>query len=340
MFRNTLSIIFLIVLSSAISNAAHAISCEDIITSSITLSSDLYCSTDQAALVVSADNVTIDLNGFTIFGIGSTVGIIASDKNNLTVTNGKFKGVNSGVLANRVTGLKVNNIVVTDSGNGVVGNSINNAIIENNIFVDTYRGVSIQNDQATMTANNNVIDSNLFYRSDTAIYICGNNADDNLLTNNAIWKSTTAGIRLIQSDRTQISSNTVFETANAAIALSSSSYSTINNNNLRRGSIGLSVDTNSTTTSCLGSFNRSSYKNVFDSNYSMEFEYGVHLGNSRKISTIPNRDLVLTNSVMRNKIYNNQVGIFFNTNARYNSTSNAFQGTITPIIDDGFGNRY
>ncbi len=76
-------------------------------------------------------------------------------------------------------------------------------------------------------------------------------------------------------------------------------------------------------------------KNSVEGNYSMEFETGVSLCPGRSVNA-----RVLKNTITNNKIYDDDVGILFSSDAHQNTTQNGYQGTIVPIIDEGLSNRY
>lgn len=74
---------------------ASAVSCATVLTGDVRLEADLICS--ESALIVGADGVTIDLNGYQIRGSGTGAGVSATGYRSLTVTNGTISGFSVGV---------------------------------------------------------------------------------------------------------------------------------------------------------------------------------------------------------------------------------------------------
>ena len=75
--------------------AAAVVPCGTVVTTSITLTSDLGpCVGD--ALIAGADNITINLGGFTISGTGTGAGVRVAQRTGVTVTNGTIQGFPAG----------------------------------------------------------------------------------------------------------------------------------------------------------------------------------------------------------------------------------------------------
>ncbi|HXV60170.1 MAG TPA: hypothetical protein VEK15_05715, partial [Vicinamibacteria bacterium] len=70
------------------------VQCGDIITRSVKLSADLTC--DGQGLIIGADDVTLDLNGHTITGIGPEgdeyLGVSGEGLEHVTIKNGEIRG--------------------------------------------------------------------------------------------------------------------------------------------------------------------------------------------------------------------------------------------------------
>lgn len=333
MFTKSTIVLLASLLANIFFSTAQAAACGDAVTSDITLTADLHCSSGFTALEVFANNVTIDLNGHILSGTSDLAGILMHGYKNLTVTNGSILGFYAGVNVNHTTSLKVNNITFYDLGSGVSSNAGNNAIIEKNKFIRTDTGIAISNNDAETQSNNNLINNNEFYQARIGIQICGAHADYNAITNNLIWKTKDYGIHLIQSDNSKIVNNRILETDDTAIRLSDSSYSTIKTNTLKEGRTGLSILASATTPCMMGT--TGSYKNNVTGNYLLEFKTGIQLGLGQSSSA-----QVLINSLKNNKVYDDDVGILFETDAHDNITANGYQGTTTPIIDYGVNNTY
>jgi hypothetical protein len=137
---------------------------------------------DADAIVVSANHVTIDLNGFSITGPGTTSfnGVNGFSAGALTVENGTVTGFNSGTAAGVYAGNNciVRNVHVESNTNGIVAG--NNCVIQgctansnSNDGINTLGGTAI---------SGNAVDSNSnlgIYCEGTGCLISGNTIDNN-----------------------------------------------------------------------------------------------------------------------------------------------------------------
>lgn len=175
-------------------SASHVV-CGQTITVSTVLDSNVGpCAT---GITVGADNITFDLNGFTLSGTPATgegAGITLDFRTGVTVKNGTVTQFDAGVAltdSNRdtVTNMKVvdnRGSTATDFGDGIaLFNSNNNTITNNQVRNNgPYDGIGL------IVSSNNFIDSNQI-------------TDNNQSANN------TAGIRLENSGRTASNFNLV-----------------------------------------------------------------------------------------------------------------------------------
>jgi parallel beta-helix repeat protein len=183
-----------LVVGAAPASAAH-VTCGQTILVSTTLDSNVGpC---NAGLTIGADNITLDLGGFTLSGfpgVGEDAGILLDGRTGVTVRNGTVTQFDTGVAvlagsANTVTGMTlINNRSSTSSdfGEGVLlfnstGNTVSNSMIRNN---GPFAGVSL------LIASNNLVAAN---------QITGNNQSP----------TNTSGIRLENIGRTASNANTV-----------------------------------------------------------------------------------------------------------------------------------
>jgi len=90
-------------------------SCGATVTTDTTLDSDLTCTTTPG-LIIGADDITIDLNGFTLTGAAcsSCHGIRNPSFDDITIKNGVVVGFEQGIRAEGGKGLTIKNIIVRD----------------------------------------------------------------------------------------------------------------------------------------------------------------------------------------------------------------------------------
>ncbi|CAA9217203.1 MAG: hypothetical protein AVDCRST_MAG10-462 [uncultured Acidimicrobiales bacterium] len=183
-----------LVVGAGPASAAH-VACGQTITVSTTLDSDVGpCST---GLTIGANNVTLDLNGFTLSGTPATgdgPGVDITGRTGVTVRNGTITQFDAGVAitggsGNTVTYLRLldnRGSTATDFGDGVaVFNSTGNTISYNQVRNNgPYSGISL------IRSSNNLIEHN---------QITGNN----MATNN------TSGIRVENVGTAASNANTI-----------------------------------------------------------------------------------------------------------------------------------
>ena len=183
--------------------AATHVECGDVITEDITLDSDLVGCTGHG-LIVLADNVTIDLNGFTISGnngagdhAGITVGLLeagpmqpggpveAVQVSGVTVKNGTVQGFDAGVVLAGGSGHTVQDLTVQDNvndqlappcdlGEGIaLWNTDDSRILDNLVQNNgPYGGISlIEDSDRNLISGNVVLGHNLRSRGGSG---CGN----------------------------------------------------------------------------------------------------------------------------------------------------------------------
>ncbi len=194
--------------------ASH-VSCSALVTTSIVLDSDVGpCSDD--GLIVTADNVVVDLNGHTIFGTDAFnetgVGIRLTNRTGVTITNGTITKFDAGVALENSSGNTVENVTVRDNI-GAIGSvyrdgiAISGAASDNNQILDN------------VVDHNGGADGIGMFGGSSADKITGNVISGNLVTRNNI-NSQTGGIRIENwSWSNTISGNTVTHSSLEGIAL-------------------------------------------------------------------------------------------------------------------------
>ena len=98
-----------------VTEAAH-LSCGDSIMSNTELDADLDCEfSGTPGLIIAANNVTIDLNSFTITGGVSSIGVQSLGFDNVKIENGTIKGFFFGVFVDMAENVKLENLVIRDT---------------------------------------------------------------------------------------------------------------------------------------------------------------------------------------------------------------------------------
>ena len=143
-------------LATAPSALAAPAACGDLVTSDLTLENDLLgCPGD--GLTVVADDVTIDLNGHTVSGLATGVGIASAGVSNLSISNGIISGFAEGIntfdgsniflghltVRDNTTGIRLDtgtravvsrNHIINNQGNGILAGIPGGSVVRNNII--------------------------------------------------------------------------------------------------------------------------------------------------------------------------------------------------------------
>lgn len=312
-----------------------AIGCGDMVTSDIVFEDDLHCDTGYFALEVLADNVTVDMNGYTLSGTEDLMGIVISGYRGVTVKNGNFEGFWSGINAADSDDLVIENNNFYGVSSGVTVSSGNRAnIIANNFLWIDGTGVSVLNRVAGQSANNALISHNQFYLNGVGISVCGAGTDFAKVKHNFIWKSQDWGLILQRARNPQVYDNTILQAGLSALRLDGVKYALVSNNSFRNGLVGVSLFADASS-ACLDDGDSLSYKNKMTGNHIFGYETGLVLGLGLTTGQ------VLKNVISHNKIYNNITGAFLNTDAHENNvTNNAYGGTDVHYVDLGVDNQF
>jgi parallel beta-helix repeat protein len=207
---------------------AAVLSCGQVITQSTVLENDVGpCPANGAhGIVVGASNITLDLNGHTVFGTaarGEGAGVYMLNRTGVTVRNGTVRDFDGGVAVdggsgNTVTAItardNIGTLNVTRYGEGIaLLSSTNNRVIGNLVVHNgPFGGIglySINNNEHARTttgnANGNLIDSNQVVDNNIARSETINDSDGirverqgefNVITNNRVTGSGLDGIAL------------------------------------------------------------------------------------------------------------------------------------------------
>jgi len=214
------------------------------------LTGDLTGFASNAAITIQADNVTLDLNGYTLEGAGGTpTGIGSQDRSNVTLRNGRIVGFGSGVFlraagptyagsgGHLIEGLELRRTVVF----GIVVMGRGN-VIRGNRIVDT---ASAQGSgtafgiwalgPAARVSDNDVIGTRgaakgIYLANAPGSVVEGNRVTDTINPN----QGTANAIEVLGSNATQVNGNRIANTTGYAnstgVSISSSSYVTVRDN--------------------------------------------------------------------------------------------------------------
>lgn len=181
------------VLACLVAGAAPGARANDLcgmtIVADVELDHDLICSGD--GLIVGADGITIKLNGHTIAGSGTGVGIVVIGRTDVSIAGGTIRAFAVGVRLNTSTDIVIKDTEFAANAEGIdlQAGSIGNTV-KNNVFSDsTIRAIMLRSN-----SRDNDIKDNTFTGNRLGILVFG--GVDNTLKGNAVSGSSLAGIRL------------------------------------------------------------------------------------------------------------------------------------------------
>ncbi len=190
------------------------LNCGQEIIEDTTLDRDLTCRTGPA-LVVTADGVTVDLGGHTVFGdrngANNGPGIVLREVTGVTVRNGTVQYFGAGVVVEGGSGNVIENLTVQDNigsaegdyGDGIVlDGSSENRVSGNTVQRNgPFSGISMLNESQRNEIRDNVVADNSMShlapqagRQDMGIRVEGPGASDNVIEANTVTGSGADGI--------------------------------------------------------------------------------------------------------------------------------------------------
>jgi parallel beta-helix repeat protein len=187
---------------------AAVLTCGTVVTTDIILTANLGpCPGD--ALIAGADDITIDLGGFTISGTGTATGagVRVAQRSGVTVTNGTIQGFHTGVVLDESTDSVVSKLVLRDNIRGVnLANSDGNLVEKNTILNSGLDAIRLGG------ADNNVISKNVLSGNVFGIGVA-DGSTANLVEKNVIRDTRGFGIAVFSnSDANRIEKNDVQRT--------------------------------------------------------------------------------------------------------------------------------
>jgi len=196
---------------------AVTLACGQEITVDTTLEGDIVCTTSPG-LIIAADNVTLDLNGFSITGKGTLTrggpGILFRDVKGSTVQKGTIRRFGAGVAVMGGSGNVMQNLTVLDNvggdegdfGDGItISDSKGNRVQGNTVARNgPYSGISLLGASTGNEIRENIVtDNNMLPgdpaagRQDSGIRIEGPGANDNKVIGNTVTGSGGEGIVIL-----------------------------------------------------------------------------------------------------------------------------------------------
>jgi Periplasmic copper-binding protein (NosD) len=178
------------------------VSCGAVVTSDVTLGADLLGCSD-VALEVGADNVTIDLGGHVLGGVGDSLGVLIVGHTGITVTHGFIEQFQFGVLGidsarGAISGVHFQDI----AGKGIILSGSSDNSVSHSFFVrNTEAGIGVFDG-----AVRNTITDNYFSQDDAGVE--NNFADSTIITRNRM-ASVGSGVIVEASDNLQITDNQI-----------------------------------------------------------------------------------------------------------------------------------
>jgi parallel beta-helix repeat protein len=240
-----------LVVGAGPASAAH-VKCGQTIVASTTLDSNVGPCAE--GITIGADNVVLDLAGFTVSGVptaGEGPGILVPGRTGVTVKNGTVSGFDTGVAIEGGSGNTVSNMNIQNNrgagiyGEGVLlfatsGNTVSGNRITNN---GPYGGISILIGDDNLVENNQIVGNNMSPTNTSGIRlenIGQTGSNGNTIRGNLVQGSGLDGIQIFAggSDNV-ISRNTVLNNARDGItAFAGANRNVIEDNQVRFNGFG------------------------------------------------------------------------------------------------------
>ena len=163
--------------------------CGASVAADLKLDQDLTCTGD--ALAVVADHVSIRLNGHSITGSGSGVGVAVQGRTGVSISGGTIRNFEAGVRVVNSSDITVRRNHLLDNLDGVdlQAGSVGNTIHNNQFSDNRLRGIMLRSASAS-----NTVDENTFTGNRVGILLFG--ALDSRVRENHVIGSVLAGIRV------------------------------------------------------------------------------------------------------------------------------------------------
>jgi parallel beta-helix repeat protein len=309
----------------ALAPQAHALDCGRTLTRDTTLQSDiLNCPGD--GLIIGANGVDLNLNGFTIDGTGLGAGVRNNGFDNVTIKNGTISSFDYGIqhatgtLNATVSGVTLSLIQVR----AMQLRNTDFSQISQNIIGEGSRGL-----QVTAGSTDNLFSGNQITRaSNDAIVVVG--SPRNTFTSNRISWTGDRALAFARSARTTLTGNTIVHNSDAAVSLTYSPSSIVQQNRILDSSDAAFVATSSSFLTFQGNIVR----NTGDSLVLTDTAQSKFIGNS--LENVSDGGLFVGSS--DNVLKDNVLTLIGDTGfSLTDSDHNLIEGnTLTTVGDAGF----
>jgi len=167
--------------------------CGTSVVADLKLGNDLFCAGD--ALIVNADGVTVDLNGHTLSGSGSGVGVTVRARQNVTIHGGTIRDFTTGIFVANSNGVLIKDNRLTGNREGVFLNgSSDNVVKENEAWQNQLRGIMLRPTLSGTMSTRNLVKENVLRENPSGILVFGQ--PGNTFKENRISGSSFAAIDL------------------------------------------------------------------------------------------------------------------------------------------------
>ena len=155
---------------------------------------NLVCTGD--GFIVGADGIKINLNGHSITGPGTGVGIMVRDVHDITIFGGAVNGFQAGIMVATSTGVVIKDNYFTQNREAVfLAGSSGNVVKANVMWQNRLRGIMIRPSGSGALSTDNDIKDNILTNNASGILVFGQ--PGNSFKSNTITGSTTAALDLL-----------------------------------------------------------------------------------------------------------------------------------------------
>jgi parallel beta-helix repeat protein len=169
------------------------VECGASVAADLKLGNDLVCTGD--AFFVTADDVTIDLNGHTISGSATGVGITVRMRHGVTIHGGTIQNFLTGIFVSQSSNVDIreNRLAQNREAIFLIGSS-NNIVRENVAWENQLRGVMLRPTTGGIPSTGNLVAENTLHDNPSGILVFAQSG--NTITENWIRGSSVAALDL------------------------------------------------------------------------------------------------------------------------------------------------